>query len=688
MEKSARPDVAVGVHLRRVAVFTIFSLFMLAIGIPGAGTNHPQPYSAGPLGSTDYPWTMFHYDQFRSGATLASAPSTANQMWRFATGSFVYSSPAVSDGLVFVTSYDTNAYAIDEYSGQQKWSFNTGSVIFSSPAVANGMVYFASRNGGILYALNEQTGSEVWGRGYLNYFIAASPVVADGKVFYSSWCSASCFQNGQFVALDANTGAVVWANATLPSAPLSSSPAVDNGRVFFGLDDGSVTALNETTGKAMWRVVPGSAVPVRNALTVAYGRIYIGNANRFFALNEMTGATVWSFNTGNSNSTSAAVSNGVVYFGTGRGNIYAVNATTGAQIWVATTGAAVSSSPALSLGSNMILVGSNDHYLYALNATSGVRLWRYLTAGAIWSSPAIADGRAFFGSDDYNVYALGVVAPSLQASVFPSKTSLKPGQISTLTITVTNGSTPQTGVTLALTSSAGGGFTQPVMGSPGLYYSNFTAPLVSSTIGTLIQVVASENGFLSGSAQTSITLIPFPPLTVAAAPTPTSITPGGEIVLMIRVTNGTSPVTGATIRLSSSAGGSFSSPTDGGNGNYTAIYSTPLQASSPIVMIQANKTGFASGQDTVTVTVNGIPNLTNLKVSGIPAIFLIAGIALLFLVVLIALVSRRKREPSSPYYHPVEGETPTYVSRPSFGEGLSRRFLGGLFTGLAAIAGS
>ena len=629
---------------------------------------------------------MFHYDQFRAGATLASAPSTANQMWRFATGSFVYSSPAVSDGLVFATSYDTNAYAIDEYSGQQKWSFNTGSVIFSSPAVANGIVYFGSRNGGILYALNEQTGAEVWGRGYLNYFIASSPAVADGKVFYSSWCSGSCFQNGQFVALDASTGAVVWANATLPSASVSSSPAVHNGRVFFGLDDGSVTALNETTGKAIWRVVPGGAVPIRNAPAIAYGRVYIGTATKFFAVDEITGATDWSFNTGNSNSTSAAVSNGIVYFGTGKGNIYAVNATTGLQKWAATTGAAVSSSPALSLGSNMILVGSNDHYLYALNATSGVRLWRYLTAAPIWSSPAIADGRAFFGSDDYNVYALGVVAPSLQATVFPSTTSLKPGQVSTLTITVTNGSAPQAGVTLSLTSSAGGGFTQPVMGSPGLYYSNFTAPLVSSTVSTLIQVVASETGFLSGSAQTSITLTPFPPLTVAAAPSPTSITPGGEIVLMIRVTNGTSPVTGATIFLSSSGGGSFSSPSDGGNGNYTAIYTTPLQASSPIVIIQASKPGFSSGQNTVTVTVNGIPNLTNLKVSGIPAFFLIAGIALLFLIILIALVARRKSKPSSPYYHPVQA--PTYISGPSFEEGLSSRFRGGLFTGLAAIGGS
>src|SRR3989441_10307827 len=381
---------------------------MLAIGIPGAGTNHPQPYLAGPLVSTDYPWAMFHYSQFRVGASLASAPSTANQMWRFATGSFVYSSPAVSNGLVFVNSYDTNVYAIDEYSGQQKWSFYTGSVIFSSPAVANGMVYVASRNGGILYALNEQTGSEVWGRGSLNYFIASSPAIADGKVFYGNWCASGCFQFGQFVAVDVSTGAVVWANATLPSSSVSSSPAVDSGRVFFGLDDGSVTALNETNGKAIWRVVPAAAVTIRNALAIAYGRAYIGTATKFAALDEITGATAWSFNTGNSNSTSAAVSNGVVYFGTGKGNVYAVNATTGVQKWVATTGASVSSSPALSLGSNMILAGSNDHYLYALNATSGVRLWRYLTAAPIWSSPAIADGRAFFGSDDYNVYALGV----------------------------------------------------------------------------------------------------------------------------------------------------------------------------------------------------------------------------------------------------------------------------------------
>src|SRR5438093_2660287 len=153
-------------------------------------------------------------------------------------------------------------------------------------------------------------------------------------------------------------------------------------------------------------------------------------------------------------------------------------------------------------------------------------------------------------------------------------------------------------------------------------------------------------------------------------------------------TNGNSSVQRGTLFLSSSKAVSFSAATVFKNSNNTEIYTTPLQASSPTVTIQASKPGFSSGQNTVTVTVNGIPNLTNLKVSGIPAFFLIAGLALLSLVVLIALVSRRKSEPTSPYYHPVEAEPPTYSSSPDFGEGLSSRFLSGLLTGLAAIGGS
>lgn len=269
-----------------------------------------------------------------------------------------------------------------------------------------------------------------------------------GRVIYATWCRALCNPPGHFRALSATTGALLWETSTSVTAIVKGSPSVHNGQVFFGQNDGVILALNETTGAQLWSVQPSGQV--QSAPAAAYGRIYVGTSTGFVALNELTGATSWVFNTGGSNSTSGAVSGGVVYFGTGGGNIYAVNATTGLQIWSSPTGAGVSSSPALALGSNTLLVGSNDRYLYALNMTTGVQLWRYLTGAAIWSSPAVADGRVFFGSDDFKVYALGARLPSLQVSISSSPVSLRPGAVSNLTVTVTNGTSPVTGVTPGL----------------------------------------------------------------------------------------------------------------------------------------------------------------------------------------------------------------------------------------------
>jgi outer membrane protein assembly factor BamB len=45
----------------------------------------------------------------------------------YATGSYVDSSPAVANGVVYVGSYDTNIYALDARTGAKLWSYTTGS---------------------------------------------------------------------------------------------------------------------------------------------------------------------------------------------------------------------------------------------------------------------------------------------------------------------------------------------------------------------------------------------------------------------------------------------------------------------------------------------------------------------------------------------------------------------------------
>jgi len=573
-------------------------------------------------------------------------------MWTKVTSGPVYASPVVSDGLVLVPSWDGNLYAMDEYSGQRKWTFTTSGPIYSSPAVVNGVVYLASRDGQV-YAINEQTGVQVWRTNNAfnspSFPITSSLLVANSKIFFGNWCFAPrCSPVGYLEALDASSGNILWLNAT--STAVISTPSIDNGKVFFGEDDGTVLAVNETTGHRIWGTNVGS--PVRNAPTIAYGRVYIGSFNRFYALNEATGATAWSFNTAGFNTTSAAVYQGIVYFGTGRGNVYAANSTTGAQIWGLTlSAAAVSSSPALALGSKVLLVGSNDRYLYALNMTTGVRLWRYLTVGgAVSSSPALADGRVFFGSQDRAVYALGASVPPLYASITAGRASLLPGEVSNLTITVNDGTNPVS-ANVTLSSSNGGGLSPPVQQGVGTYVSNYTAPLVATATTTTIHVTASAPGFLDAPSQTGINLVPYPSLTVLVTPKPSSISPGGSVSLMILVMNGTAPVAGAQISLSSDQGGSFSSPTDVGGGNYTTTFSADLQSTGPTLTVQASKLSFTPGQAQITVQVLGvgIPDLTSSKLYGVPVWLIAGGVLAICLMTLMAIIASRRRKNGSEF---------------------------------------
>ncbi len=634
-------------------------MFILTIATDHAG-NKPSPaLNAGPVGTTDYPWAMFHYDAQRDGVTPASGPASPRLMWNYTTGNLVYPSAAVADGYVFIPSYDGSVYALDEYTGSLIWSFPTGAIIIGSPAVGNGMVYVSSKNG-YVYALNEQNGAVAWSLldgiscNGIPCPINSSPVIADGMLFVGTWLSP----NGGYawvLAVNPQTGAVIWINKAIPDY-VEGSLSVNNGRVFLGvgaLNPALILALNESTGAQLWSYGTGIRTTVSGAPAEAYGNVYVGlDGNRFLALNQATGNLVWSFNTGGGiNATTPAIFSGIVYFGTGAGIVYALNSTTGTTIWrypAAGTIGPVTSSPALSLGSNTLYVGSNDRYLYALSMTSGTLRWRYLTGGQVSSSPAVADGRVFFGSKDRKVYALGATVPRLLDTITSSHTVLEPLQNATLTITVRNSTALQTGANLTLTSNTGGTLSQPMSIGVGVYQANFTAPMVTSTSIMVIQALASITGYLSATNQTSITVNPFPLLTVAVSPKPSSITPGGEITLMIRVMNGTDTVTGASLNFSSSVpGGSFSSITDSGDGNYTAIFSTPLQSSSPVVTVRAYKSEFTPGQGQTTVVVNGVPNLTTLKVSGIPIFLLVAGGVILFLMILAVLVRKKK----SDYHH-------------------------------------
>ena len=77
---------------------------------------------------------------------------TGAKLWSYVTRKYVFSSPAVANGVVYVGSEDSNVYALNANTGVKLWNYSTGGVVKSSPAVANGMVYVGSNHFTLVYA--------------------------------------------------------------------------------------------------------------------------------------------------------------------------------------------------------------------------------------------------------------------------------------------------------------------------------------------------------------------------------------------------------------------------------------------------------------------------------------------------------------------------------------------------------
>jgi eukaryotic-like serine/threonine-protein kinase len=214
-----------------------------------------------------------------------------------------------------------------------------------------------------------------------------------------------------------------------------SSPAIANGVVYVGSNDGNLYAIDEKTGSKRWSFSTNARITSSPA--VAKGLVYCSSYDgSFFAVDAVTGKLKWKFEIAGERRftakhlhgslpsgesmpdpfdvylSSPAVWNGSVYFGSGDGFIYSLNAATGELQWKFSTGDVVHASPAIAAGK--LYIGSWDSYFYALDASTGKEVWRFKTGDdpdihnqvGIQSSATVSNGVVYFGCRDSNFYAL------------------------------------------------------------------------------------------------------------------------------------------------------------------------------------------------------------------------------------------------------------------------------------------
>lgn len=171
---------------------------------------------------------------------------------------------------------------------------------------------------------------------------------------------------------------ILWTFTT--GGAVETSPAVVDGIVYFGSDDGYVYAFDAAKGNLIWNYSTGG--PVQSSPAVVDGVVYVGGylSHAVFALNAYTGELVWRSPTDSiypNQISSTAVANGLVYVnvnnveGGGGGRLYALNASTGNLKWQYSPmpGAWLSSSPAVYAGK--VYIETSAGVVVALDAASG-----------------------------------------------------------------------------------------------------------------------------------------------------------------------------------------------------------------------------------------------------------------------------------------------------------------------------
>jgi outer membrane protein assembly factor BamB len=369
-------------------------------------------------------------------------------------GAMLFSGSYYQGKFIRAGSHDNTMYCFNASDGKILWTFNpkTEDGYFTvGPAVAYGMVYELNKDGN-LYALNVETGKEVWkyqGPGALMF--PGNPTIAEGKIYATTGQKAAFSgQTGksEFACLDAFSGGLIWKLPIEAFAP-RESVAIAYGNLYMipgdvttsvdSLTGGEYSKINQiwaigTRDWPMWRHDAahsgvGQSGPTNFTLrwsfatggavvsspTVADGRAYFGSQDKnIYAVDARTGSFIWRFTTLDRIESSPAVANGKVFTGADDGNVYCLDAFNGSLIWVTSAGGNLFAvfNAAVILRSSPIVVGDKlyvgalDNKTYALNVNNGSISWTFQTKGYITSSPAVANGAVYITSQEPSSGAL------------------------------------------------------------------------------------------------------------------------------------------------------------------------------------------------------------------------------------------------------------------------------------------
>ncbi len=349
---------------------------------------------------------------------------------RGATSNTGWTAVTATDDTVYVALPTGTLVAIDAQTGQQAWQYPPPtegggglSALFSGSSdgpdplqpvyggpVVEGDLLLVSSLDDKLHAFDRQKGTEVWSFQAEGDIIGSVSVV-DGVAYFGS-------SDHKVYAIDLDSQEQVWNQPFETGNWVWSEPVVVGDRVYVTSMDHSVYALDRLTGAKVWSYETGSALPGGAAVTDS--QVFVGSLDKqVYALSAESGQLLWEQSVGSWIMGTPLAVDDSVYVTTSDGKLHGLSARDGSPVWDAVSVEnPVRAGPRLLNGSVIVVTEAAE--LWQVDVETGKRARLYPdvgepgqsdgSVGQILSAPAVVDDIVYLGTTAGYVFALDTSA--------------------------------------------------------------------------------------------------------------------------------------------------------------------------------------------------------------------------------------------------------------------------------------
>jgi len=319
--------------------------------------------TGGPVVSSPVSDGVFVYVGSSDQALHAVDLATGDKRWVFKTDDIIDAPPLVHGGRVYVGSYDFFFYAVDAANGGLLWKHETGDKILGAATHFRGAdgverIIVGSYDS-VLYGFDAASGEVLWRHKTADSINSTASLAGHEALF--GGCDALLHR------VDVRTGVEIGAIELGEGCQVGGPAAVVGRTAYLGHYGEQVIAVDLDSGDMLWSFRSPRRQPFYASPAVVGDRVIAAGRDKgVYCLDRASGEVQWTYSARRKIDASPVVCGDKVLIGSGDGRFVMLRLDDGEEVWSYDLGKAVFSSAAV-VGQR-VLVGCNDGKLYCFEA--------------------------------------------------------------------------------------------------------------------------------------------------------------------------------------------------------------------------------------------------------------------------------------------------------------------------------